>query len=775
MSSQGKKNKDYYKHNATTITNDDGVVVVEKRHGMNGKDRLSPTQMMILDGDYVDPDGEVHGIDKNEQQEEQNNNNKNNNGGGRDHVETYPADCYSFMAIHSPLKDPGFFAFGFLVFTFQIMFLLYMVLSKVHKEYSSSGEVDNPSNGYFAAFIPSNVETIVRATQVTAVLSYCIFADSSIKDVVQAVESFPRFDQATNDDHVRLACFSCFLRFTQGLLAIFATLLLIMTSSDVIDIILNFAAVNYISTLDETAFELAKWGKYGPRLEAEAKSIEVRPVPHCMSRKYQHVRYQCTVIPIAFALLLILTFIIYRQENNNFWVTRTMRVQFQDSTGLQSYSGCYEFDPVVNHHKRKNYNGFEDNPENGMIGYCKKSRSWILFKDGNNTSPCDVTRQYELAHSAKTDAFDVSSSFDGSWYSASGTPLDLYFFDTDENGDDLKDTCGSFLNNGRCDEFFNTLGYQYDGGDCCAATCQKSNCGVLGVTTAFGSNHSGNGFPNCIDPKMVAITIRLNDISNSRDPNVLEVTDLQVEEYFLEKGVNFWTEDPVTALFIVDCDEVNVLSTYVDNLMENQTETIMVEDGARCQISVSNTTNFNPKWDNDPIWLVNYTVFHGENLTNVISQSYSGEEESSYFHRIPNCYFDELENLINISTAYIADDSSTQALNWLTNDESGSSKCDGEFLIERFALSAVNFAAPINAANDDNDYDSSLWISTEQQCRWENIACNEGSVEVLAVRSQDLSGTIATSVGLLTGLRRMDYGELRAVDEMHVSIVFHGC
>ena len=33
---------------------------------------------------------------------------------------TYPADCYSFLALHGPIKNPTFFAFGFTVWMFQV-------------------------------------------------------------------------------------------------------------------------------------------------------------------------------------------------------------------------------------------------------------------------------------------------------------------------------------------------------------------------------------------------------------------------------------------------------------------------------------------------------------------------------------------------------------------------------------------------------------------------------------------------------------------------------
>merc|ERR1712194_168432 len=147
------------------------------------------------------------------------------------------------------------------------------------------------------------------------------------------------------------------------------------------------------------------------------------------------------------------------------------------------------------------------------------------------------------------------------------------------------------------------------------------------------------------------------------------------------------------------CDGTNVLLIFIDDSMQNQTETVMVKEGRdsppRCKISVSNSTNDYAKWSNDPIWWVNYTVYDGNNTTNEIVSGDSGYQQSIDFHRIPNCYFDELEDWIKPSTAYVANNTATKSLQWLVNDSSGHSHCDDTFLIERFALSAMNFAAPI--------------------------------------------------------------------------------
>ena len=68
--------------------------------------------------------------------------------------------------------------------------------------------------------------------------------------MVKAVEQFPRFDRVRGEG-TRLVIFSCILRFVQGFAATCVTLLLIITTPNVVEIILNFAAVNYISNLDE--------------------------------------------------------------------------------------------------------------------------------------------------------------------------------------------------------------------------------------------------------------------------------------------------------------------------------------------------------------------------------------------------------------------------------------------------------------------------------------------------------------------------------------------
>jgi hypothetical protein len=157
------------------------------------------------------------------------------------------------------------------------------------------------------------------------------------------------------------------------------------------------------------------------------------------------------------------------------------------------------------------------------------------------------------------------------------------------------------------------------------------------------------------------------------------------------------------------------LNIYVDKLMENQTETIMVNDGADCTMTIRNDSS-KLDWESDPIWYVKYTILHGDKKSIgsnsiVVAQSSSAKESTYDFKRIPECYFDKLSDHINKSIVYagIEYDPTAKAIDWLVNDKSGKLICEDSFFLERYALAIIYFAAPSNYPDD-------FWISTTRQC-----------------------------------------------------------
>ena len=172
-----------------------------------------------------------------------------------------PADCYSLMSLNGPTTIH--FWFGFLIFVFQMAFVVLILLSVLVSEYKVKITDDNPRDHRLGDIVAADADPLVRTTQFISLIAMLIFADASMLDVVIAIQTFPTAKLATEKDKLYCMRFSCLLRFIQGFSALFLAFVLVVSSSSVIDIILNFTALNFISALDDVAFEFAESGKYG--------------------------------------------------------------------------------------------------------------------------------------------------------------------------------------------------------------------------------------------------------------------------------------------------------------------------------------------------------------------------------------------------------------------------------------------------------------------------------------------------------------------------------
>ncbi len=688
----------------------------------------------------------------------------------------YPKDCYSFIALCYPEKKewPSFvFLTGLLVFSFQMTFLGLLIMSVTSEKLGTIGEIDNPGTSLGTNFFPANSKQIVRATQVFSMITSFLFPYSSLKDVVKAVLLFPRSSENHKKSRVRLLRFACMLRFLQGLVAIFASWLLVMTSDNVVDIILNFTAINFISNLDEIAYSMAKSGELGLNFKKKLQKVEKTELPPGLF-KNRIICHWCVVTMISLLFFVAMTVVMVAQERNDIWSTKELRVRFHDETGIEEYSGCFKTDPSGYSSKRHIYNRFiEDgtNSTTATIGYCEESRHWVLLK-GNPTDLCTTDREVQLAYSAKIDTFDIQASYEESWVSSSGTPLEFYFFP-----DGPGDTCSSFIGDGTCDPVFNRLDYNYDDGDCCASTCIGTNCGRGENYNFFGSTDIvGTGFPSCTDKSMVAVTILLNDVRSSRDPMFAKFNKALGQNIFMDEDT--WrSAKPAEALFALECDGKNVLSIFIDKSMENKTETVMVNEGATCSLVIRNTTTNGFKADylrDDPIWYVDYTVFHNRS-NNIMSSNdnelleilsaRSKEAGSVKFTRISDCFIETLKNHIDVRTVYTGSDPSSKAFRWLLdqNDNSDYPQFKDEFFIERYALATLDFTLS----------NHTTFINEQRQCTWPNIKCTNGAVTQVDLKKKNMkefSAEMMTSIQILSDLTELNLGKLDLV-ACHIFVI----
>jgi hypothetical protein len=675
----------------------------------------------------------------------------------------YPNDCYSLIALNGPAKNNWpkskiiCFIFGLFVFIFQASFLTLMIWSRVDL---STGDIesDNPTKTIFE-FVPANSKVLIRISQVMCIVAYVIFPGASLLDLFKAFRYFPRHSTDKNDP-VGFMRLSCVLRGIQGYLAVFAVFLVVITTETVVDIVLNFTALNMISNFDDEAFSLARSGMFGMDLRRGAKRIEAERLP-AWSKCKSKVRLYWNVVGSTGAILFALLFVvIFFQTSSKVWTTQKFRLGFRDEIQLRDYSGCYQINndrSMLSPQTRNTYNAYDRGNESlssvSQFGYCEKDEHWVLFDYNEaNSEPCKVK---EIAHSSKTGDFDIATSFEEPWFTPDDPfkPLDLYLI-SESKEDNLH--CDMKWGDGTCDEALNVAKYQYDNGDCCAATCTQSDCGKKGFTDAFDhSNIDGIGFPSCKDTRMHPISIYLNNFTSSRENAeyqycVIDSTDGE-EEWRKKK--------PSDPAFVLECNGAYVLSIVLEVSMENHVETVMVEDGASCKVRVRNTTSYvlqgsetEAVFDryffcSDPIWFINYTIYHGNSNDDVeILAHGSGENEYADFDRVPECYFTRLKNKVDPSTLYTTSSPVNKAVDWLVRDDASHSECENEFFIERFALAVLTFALDRNQT----------LINNQLHCYWQGIKCNAlRKVTEINLPKESLQGVIPSELELLTDLKHL--------------------
>ena len=674
----------------------------------------------------------------------------------------YPSDCYSLIALNGPnaskwpMKKILFFGLGLLVVVLQLSFLGLTIASRV---LPSVGDVDtdNPGtrgNGYKAGswmtnFVPANSSYIAMVSQFLSLLVYVVFPESSVDDIVQALHFFPLSSKARHEDPVWCMRIACCLRAIQGIVASFTVFIVVITTDTVLDIFLNFAALNFISKIDDAFFGLARSGVFGPGLEAETSRIQNLVLPACMQHHSHHVCYRFTMCAMALVLFPLMLFVTVCQMSPDLWVTQSFRMELTQEE-FRNFSGCYEINlGMLRYTKRYSYDSF-DTGSNVSLGYCSKNRRWILHHGDSYDDPCkSKTFGIEIASSAATNDFDISSSFGVSWRSSSGTPLQL-FFESDEN----KLYCDLHVGDGICDAAFNEPGHAHDGGDCCSATCIGSRCGKGGLQSVFGNpNVSGVGFPSCKAPNMVNVTIHLNNITSSRES--VDTTGWA----FAQSEIEWRNEPPQPTYFAIECNGKPVMTVFIDGSMVNKTETIQVEDGSVCDVVVKNETKTVDRsktflkdypqiagsdiGSTQPIWYIDYTINHGqdnsiENEGVEILREESSHEGNVNFRLLPTCFFEELRNYTNTSRLY-----GMKAIQLLVTASGASPQCGEDDFLDRYAL------IPLNVSFGD---------SARKLCNLPFIDCNEGRVNRLNLQNEGL-GNIPSEIGLLTELETFDICE----------------
>jgi hypothetical protein len=378
-----------------------------------------------------------------------------------------PQDTYSFFAIAKTRKGCPELSLGLAIFVLvlQVVTLTFLALDVVDRE-----NYDNPLG------MPPGVDWTVQVCQLIALFITVITQDEVRVSLNVLVDGYPETEAAfgaigCKDTSKAKWFISAILRLFAGMYSLLLTFILIITSNEVRDLLLNFTAVEFISNVDDTIFLLSTWGYFGPRalkdankiVDAKAvKSVEdvlrelaaqehaetrtnvkqdgtggsastidtlTRSMPNLHSNSSSDAthnsRCRCSRRALFLMAIWFIMFIAWTilsvQQGEGEYLPETIYVQFGDErmTKLGTFSGHYtrQRPKRLIFGERKKY---IDKKSGGKFQYCKDKEIWTFsFGEGPNKvvpDPCDTGSRFVRAHSGKSNAFDLTRKPLDTWY-----------------------------------------------------------------------------------------------------------------------------------------------------------------------------------------------------------------------------------------------------------------------------------------------------------------------------------------------------------------------
>ena len=246
------------------------------------------------------------------------------------------------------------------------------------------------------------------------------------------------------------------MRLVAGNLGIVASFGLVVYAPDVIDLLLNFTAIEFVATLDNSCFELASKGFLGISIEKKAKQVENFRYEYKIRRKSIYVRF---IVYALYFLAYVGTFfaIVGLQSTRQIGVENEIYVQFDDTNiptlfGISgAYIGCRGYQTRTRDDRVPDYvtgripaqytgniayveathegncpqltmgsDGYEIFPSNSFL-YCINSdgmSGWVFIKQ-QTSFPCTISNYIVRSYSAEnkpSDSFDILTHSHADWF-----------------------------------------------------------------------------------------------------------------------------------------------------------------------------------------------------------------------------------------------------------------------------------------------------------------------------------------------------------------------
>lgn len=292
-----------------------------------------------------------------------------------------PEDTYSILLVAKVWTSPLYYAVSFICFQLS---LLVLIIQSLLFHAHGDNIYDVPEGINLLVVLGQGLAIILAACTAEDLLNALAFIFISVDE--NLIASIP---ELTNT-RWRIA-FG--LKFIEGSLCLFTIFVLIIQSSTVIGLCLNFAALSFVWAIDDTFFSLGQRGFFSKGLaKCTYRISNTRILVHEHEKVHQYRNYAFYIV----TLCLVTTWIYFTvQQLNGVFICENLLVQFDDiyEPEVSVLSGVY---------KRKNldylfyaiYEGEEipnGNKAYPVIAFCREIQSWTLSikEPGKAYSKCD--------------------------------------------------------------------------------------------------------------------------------------------------------------------------------------------------------------------------------------------------------------------------------------------------------------------------------------------------------------------------------------------------
>mmetsp|Transcript_3877 Transcript_3877/g.10644 ORF Transcript_3877/g.10644 Transcript_3877/m.10644 type:complete len:926 (-) Transcript_3877:656-3433(-) len=344
-------------------------------------------------------------------------------------------DIYSLFEVTPWCSGASMFS-TIIFFLQMIIFLLCLV------DLAADGSPSNPFD------IPPGVGIQVTVAQFLALIITLGANFDFITSLAELVDGYDPVLQELVSIHATKFkwTLSNSFRLLQGALGIVVSFILVVQSDAVIDLFFNFAALSFISELDNIAFFLVSGGFIFRRLRKDTELITTIKIPRSRCQILGERNLAAYFVPLAFLPVLFGWVYVVNEQARGKYLAQSVTVQFgaPRSPHLGVFSGVYDLDSKreggrVVYTKR--------NVGNAMFAYCKDEKAWTFTynldaaSNIGNLNACDWKAKSEEALSYSL----LSTSNWAGIDEASGSVVPFPFFSLLSNDCGLhENVCGKY-------------------------------------------------------------------------------------------------------------------------------------------------------------------------------------------------------------------------------------------------------------------------------------------------------------------------------------------